>query len=316
MGRLAASIFLALSATAIADSWVDPELSATKTPVLGDHLRVALPFGMRLAPRRESIMSAENSAEDETRAMLDDKSARFVMMAQELYALAGTDAKASIEAVYKTGDFKSALEPLTLPKPLVGYATAPIVSTDRPANLAYAAWIANGDGTIQLLSFYINPAGAAQGPKWTELGKRIVESLAPGSRVLARSAGDRALGDLAMAVPDDWVVSAQPGPDFAVFHLRKLVVLGQDAPSCGVYIGDHPSLQHTQQNSTATTATGAGKMLGAKVEWSTWGSDTSWSTETIVKHPGGAGMVHVFCSAGSEKGLADLRAMAESLHRN
>jgi hypothetical protein len=314
MGRLSASIILALCVTAIADSWVDPKLSASKTPVLGDHLRVALPVEMRLAPRRESIMSAENSAEDETRAMLDVESARFVMMAQELYALAGTDAKASIEAVYKTGDFKSALEPLALPKPLVGYATSPIVSSDRPANLVYAAWIANGDGTVQLLSFYVNPAGAAQGLKWAELGKRIVESLAPGSRMLARNAGARALGDLAMAVSDDWVVSAQPGPDFAVFHLRKLVVLGQKAPSCGVYIGDHPSSQHEQQNSDTTTTLVAGKVLGSRTEWSTWGSNGSWSTETMVKHPGGAGMVHVFCSAASESELAGLRAMAGSLH--
>jgi hypothetical protein len=126
---------------AMAEAPADKKLAPTKTSLRGDHLSLALPAGMKIAPRRASIMSAENSSEDETRAMLDDGKARFVMMAYDLYALGGADVKATIEADFKRGGHAGKLEPLALPKPLVGFATMPpAVTKDREANLAYAAW--------------------------------------------------------------------------------------------------------------------------------------------------------------------------------
>jgi hypothetical protein len=294
----------------------DKKLAATKTPILADHLAVALPAGMKVAPRRASIMSAENSGEDETRAMLDDGKARFVMMAYELYALGGADLKATVEADVKRAGYSGKLEPLALGKPLVGFAVAPAtVTKDKDANLAYAAWIASGDGSMQFIAFYVNPDGAAQGASWTALGKQIIATLAAGKRTLAPKAGDRVLDDLAITVPDGWVASAQPGPDFTVHHLRKLVVLGGAAPSCGIYVGHHPSLQHKQQDAKAKPATVAGKLFGAKVDWSTWTEGGRASTEVMAKHPNGRETVHVFCSAGTEPELGDLRKLVETLRK-
>src|SRR5262245_7564988 len=123
---------LAAPSIAMADAPADKKLSQTRTSLLGDHLTIALPADMKIAPRRASIMSAENSGEDETRAMLDDGKARFVMMAYELYALGGTDVKATVEADFKRGGYAGALEALALPKPLVGFATTPAtVAKDR-----------------------------------------------------------------------------------------------------------------------------------------------------------------------------------------
>lgn len=304
-------------ALAMADSPADKKLVATRTALLGDRMSVMLPAAMKVAPRRESIMSAEAAGEDETRAMLDDGKARFVMMSYELYALAGTDVKATVEADAKSQGLTAPLEVLALPKPLVGFAIAPAVGKDREANLAYAAWIASGDGTMQFVAFYVNPDGAAQGPAWAALGRKIAATVAPGKRVIAPKAGDRKLSDnLAITVGDGWVATQQPGPDFTVNHLRKLVVLGQAAPSCGVYIGHHPSPQYRQTDATAKTTKVAGKLLGGKVEWTTWSASGRASTEAMAKHPSASDTVHVFCSAASDAELVELRKMAETLRKS
>lgn len=294
----------------------EPKLSSTSSPVLGDRLTVKLPDGMKIVPRRASIMSAENSGEDETRGMLDDGSARFVMMAYELYALAGTDAKATVEADFKGAGYTGTLEPIALTKPIVGFGHTPAtVTKDKEANLVYAAWIVNGDSTLQFVAFYVNPAGAAKAASWSALAKKVAATIGGGKRTLASKAGDRTLESLQMTVPDGWVMAAQPGPDFAVYHFRKLVPLGSKMPTCGVYLGHHASLQYTQQEAKVTPAKVPGTLFGAKVDWMTWSLNGRWTTEVIGKHPSGPDTVHVFCSAGSEAELADLRKLVTTLRK-
>lgn len=292
---------------------------APRAPLLGDRLTISLPVTMKVIPRRASIMSAESSGEDETRGVLDAGKARFVMMAYELYALAGADPKATIEADFKSAGYTGTLAPLALPKPLVGYGHTPAtVTKDKEANLAYAAWIVNGDGTLQFLAFYVNKDGAAD-PKdaasWSALASKVTATLAGGKRALASKAGDRALEGLAITVPDGWVMAAQPGPDFAVYHLRKLVPLGSKMPTCGIYLGHHASPQYAQQDAKVTPTKSPGTLFGAKVEWMTWSANGRWTTEVLGKHPAGPDTVHVFCSAGSEPELADLRKLAATLRK-
>lgn len=294
----------------------DPKLSTSPSPLLGDRLTAKLPQGMKVVPRRASIMSAESSGEDETRGMLDDGKARFVMMAYELYALAGTDPKATIEADFKRAGYTGKLEPLALPKPLVGFGHAPAtVTKDKEANVAYAAWIANGDGTLQFIAFYVNPDGAAKGASWSALGKQVASSITKGKRTLASKAGDRTLDALMITVPDGFVMAAQPGPDFAVYHFRKLVQLGAQMPSCGVYLGHHASPQYAQQDAKVTPTKTPGTLFGAKADWMTWSLGGRWTTEVIGKPPAGPDTAHVFCSAGSEAELADLRKLAATLRK-
>ena len=300
----------------VAAAPADRKLATTKSPLLGDRLQVALPDGMKVVPRRASIMSAESSGEDETRGMLDDGTSRFVMMAYELYATAGSDPKTTVEGDFKSAGYTGKLEPLALPKPLVGFGHTPAtVSKDKEANLTYAAWIVNADGTLQFVAFYVNRAGAAQGASWSALAKKVVATLAAGKRTLASKAGDRALESLVMTVPDGWVMAAQPGPDFAVYHFRKLVPLGGKMPTCGVYLGHHASPQYTQQDAKVTPAKTPGKLFNAKVDWMTWSNNGRWTTEVIGKHPAGSDTVHVFCSAGSEAELKDLRKLVETLRK-
>ncbi len=128
-------------------------------------------------------------------------------------------------------------------------------------------------------------------------------------------AGPKTLGDLAVTLPDNWVTSAQPGPDFNVFHLRKVVVLGGKAVGCGIYLGHHASPQYSQQDVKVTPTKSAGTLFGAKAEWMTWSVNGRWTTEVIGKHPAGPDTVHVFCSATTEPELADLRTLIGTLKK-
>ena len=141
--------------------------------LLGGRLEAALPAAMKLQARGHHIMAAEASGEHETRAILDLGPARLVMMTYELFALTGSDFQAAIFADKQaqgepTDAFR--LEPLTVAAPLTAIAELPTaIPGDADANLVYGAWIGHADGTVQLLAFYVNPAGARDAAPWAQL---------------------------------------------------------------------------------------------------------------------------------------------------
>ncbi len=313
MAIIVAACAVVIPATSSAD--VPTKLAGKPTALLGDHVEVSLPTGMKLEARGHDIMSADQAGEDETRAVLDDGSARLVMMAYELYATTGPDFKAAATADANQQLPNIALEPVALSKPLAGFAAVPPTKGDQEANLIYMMWLGNADATVQVLAFYINPAAAKTTDKWLALAKKIAATAVAGKRVLATKAGDRALEDLVVTLPDGWAVTPQPGPDFVVFHLRKTVVLGTSAPGCGIYLGGFASYQYSQNGiDAAHVKKVAGKLMGANVDWYVWNADRSSTTEAMTKTPKGE-TAHVFCSAPTEGQLADLRKLAETLRQ-
>src|SRR5207344_1243206 len=111
--------------------------------------------------------------------------------------------------------------------------------------------------------------------------------------------------------PDGWAITAQPGPDFTVYHLRKLTILGAPAVSCGIYLGGHASYQFSQSGIDKTKVkTSPAKLFHTAATWQTWTADgTRFTTEAMAKHPGGSATIHTWCSADTEPALADLRKM-------
>jgi hypothetical protein len=307
---------VALSMTAHAE----PKLATTPTPVLSDHLTLSLPQGMRIEARGHSIMAADASAEHETRGVLDVGKGRFVMMAYELFAAPGADFKASVNASLKAEGVTATLESLAIPAPLVGFGAAVTTTGKDDANLIYMAYVASGDHSVQMLAFYVNPDGfTADAAGFTALAKKMSASIRAGKRALDVKAKDhkfRGAGSdkLVVSAPDGWVSSTQDGPDFSVYHLRKMVDLGAtDSPSCGIYIGGHPSFQHTQAGvPDAKVKQVAGKLLGGATSWHEWTNGARTMTEAIVEHPLQKSLrLHVFCSAAGD--LTPLRKIAETL---
>jgi len=287
-------------------------LAATRTHLLGGHITVALPVGMKIEARRADLMSAPAPDQDETRAVLDVGKVRLVMMANERYAFASGDPRAAVQADLAKGFPKAKLEALTLAQPLRGYGAAITLPEVGEANLVYVAYLINADGSVQQVAFYVNPEGTQHAADWTALARKIAASASAGARHLDAKGGARALGPLRITLPQGWVTHSQPGPDFAVYRLTKLTPLGSSPLTCGIYLGGYPAFQFRQAGIDASqTRQVKGALLGGVTEWVVWRHDGRSETEAMAKHAGQR--VHVFCSADAEADLAGLRQLAATL---
>ena len=281
---------------------------AATTPLLADRLRIALPGEARVVPMPHDLMAAPASDEDETRVVLEDGDERLVVFAEELYALAGADFLGSVRHFLAVAD---AGAPPRIER--VAEVAAPLQAISaRPAQpreigedtvLLSALYVAQGEGPVEGLTFAVNEAGRRHSERWASVAERIARSVTPGSAALSLAAGPRKLGwpheapSLQVTVPAGYAATIQPGPDFIVFHLRRLAPLGELSPALGIYLGDHPQ---TQQTSEATPAGAvSGTLLGRSVDWSTWTTPsgpgqppTQWS-EARAPVPGQTQVVHV-----------------------
>jgi hypothetical protein len=284
-----------------------------------------MPAAAQVEARGHSIMAAPTSAEEETRVVVDAAKERLVLMANELYALSGGDpekaARAAVAASWGQEAATIRLEKLAVAPPLRAVAVIPRrPDSTREANLVLGLYVGNGDGTVQYLAFYANPAGARDAAGVAALCRKIATTVSAGSRKVSSEAGARSfpgLSDdrLVITVPDGFVASIQPGPDFSVYRLRKLSPLGQPASVCGIYLGGHPAYQYRQTQSPPDKVTPIkGRLLGRGIEWKNWSVVHDTMSEIIVPYPKGEGMfMHVFCSASSPEEVKALRAIAETL---
>lgn len=295
-------------------------LGAKPTPLLADHLAMQLPEGARVEARQVSVMSAAEPDADETRAVLDLGDTRFVVMAQELHALAGPDFARAVRDTVKAGT----VDPLAVAAPLAAMAvTPPPLDWDRAANLVFSAYVAHPDGTVQLVAFFVSPKGKKRGAAWAALARRAAATLTAGSRRVAASGGERHFGPtdgtgIRVNVPAGHSSTLQEGPDFLVVRVRPVVELGKPFAGCGIYIGGHPGYMYERAEVAADAVKRApGKLLGVETEWLTWTQEGTSTVEAIVAHPAGRGLkVHAFCDAPSVAELGPLRALVENARRD
>ena len=301
------------------------KLQPAVTPVdlLAGRLRVRVPAGARNEARGHSIMAAPESAQQETRLVLDAGRERLVMMTYELFATAGNDLAAAVRRDLADGPAPQAVEALALPGLRAVTVVPAVLDLKREAILILGVYVALPDATVQSLAFFVNPSGAADLPGATALARRIAATLTAGPARLASLAGPRLLSDgLSLTVPAGYIATNQEGPDFVVHHLRKLSPLGQPAARLGLYVGGHPSYQHRQVDEPpAALKQTPGKLLGRDIEWHSWtrGRDPVQArTMEAILPLSGSGvdpglLLHVFLTAATDAELADLRQIAESL---
>lgn len=304
------------------------------TDLLAGRLRLKLPRGARLEARGHSLMAAPESAQHETRVVIDAntgtgsalKRERLVVMSYELFATAGPDLVAAVRKDLGDEQPLPAIEPLGVLGPeLRAVAVTPqTLDKTREAIPVLGVYVAQADGTVQYVAFYINPPAAEDVAGATGLARRIAATLAPGPRRLALTAGIRALSDgLKLEVPAGYALTRQDGPDFRVHHVRKLVQLGQTAPRLGVYVGGHPSFQYRQvERDTARppeVKRVPGRLLGRDIEWHRWTRGDKppvlVTQEAILPLSEGERwlVAHVFFSAEQDADLAELDKIAASL---
>jgi hypothetical protein len=335
-------VMMPKEATATATATATGALGALKvesaTDLLAGRLRVRLPKGARLEARGHSLMAAPESAQHETRVVIDAvsgavagagaalKRERLVVMSYELFATAGQDLLAAVRKDLGDDQPQPAIEAMSVAGPELRAVAVTPASLDktREAIPVLGVYVAQADGTVQYLDFYNNPPAAEDAAGATALARRIAATLAPGPRRLALTAGSRALSDgLKLQVPAGYALTRQDGPDFSVHHVRKLVQLGQPAPRLGVYVGGHPSFQYRQvERDTARppdVKRVPGRLLGRDIEWHRWTRGEkpplSVTQEAILPLSEGERwlVAHVFFTAEQDADLAELEKIAASL---
>ncbi len=318
------TVLMAASAPAQGLGGLKP--SDQDTELLGGRLKIRMPEKARVEARGHSIMAAPQAVTDETRVVLDAGKERLVLMAWELFARAGGDLPKAVEKVVSGwGDqWKGTrVEPLAVAKPLKQGVLVIPGGKDlaSEAILALTAYVENSDGMVQMLAFYVNPPAAQDLAGCASLARSLAATLSAGGKGLDLGAGDRrfpGVGDkdfLVLKVPEGYVATTQQGPDFSVYRLRRVGVLGEPGSTLGLYLGGHPSYQFRQAGDEATKPSRSkGKLLGQEIEWHGWSRGDASTTETILPFPGVDGFfLHLFLTAAKETDLAALRAVAETL---
>jgi len=190
-------------------------------------------------------------------------------------------------------------------------------------------YVAQADGTVQQVAFFINQSAAKEFNAATVLARSMAKTIAAGPQGLSSAAGDRELsayspGNAIFAtVPEGYVATLQQGPDFTVHHLRKLVPFGETAESLGLYLGYYPS-----SNREGFKEAGNSVFFGKQAQWyekeSTENGATAYFTSAIVPVSGPNTqatprensmplLADVFLFAGTHAGIEELKKVAATL---
>ena len=241
----------------------------TTIDALAGRLKISVPTGARIKAVQHGIMAAPESDHEQTRVFIDAGDERMVLMVYELFARAIPDLEGAARKETSRFPVKVDLQKWSLSAPMQAIAYFPVVPTkDQEANLVMGLFVVGSDGSVQELIWYVNPAAATQFTAALNLAKSIAKTVAPGTRALDSTSGERELSvysktkGIFISVPQGYAVTAQNGADFIVHHIHKVTPFGDASASLGVYLGDHPSA-----NREGFLEQGMVSLLGKKVSW-------------------------------------------------
>lgn len=276
--------------------------------LLAGRLKVRLPAGAKVSARPHSVMAAPGSVEEEARVLLvpGKPYARFVMIVSEVFELGSGNAVAdATEFVRADAEERYRVEALRVGPGLEAAAYVPEGRADgEHPSLVLGALVEAGDASLLSVQFYILPEMKGESPTWRAHAKQILGSFAAGPRKLDLSAGETKvpLGDedLVLARPQGYCLTSQAGPDFDVYHLRKVVRSGAPPTTLGVYIGGHPSFQYRQaEPPVANVGAVPGTFLGQATSFAEWQPFPDVQRREAIVKVGERDFVHVFATATS-----------------
>ena len=266
-------------------------------------------------------MGAPEPDESETWVTIDSGANRFAVFARELNRTAGDSLVQAATRAFEL--YGRDLVPVDVTgaslsdSRLRGAIMRPEVR-DVSAEVVPVYWVlvANTEGTVQEIGFYVNPEGASDIDAAEALADRIVDSLRAGSRTIDSEArtvyiGAGASGRLALEVPANAVYSLKEGPDFVVHYVDTLVPLGESGSGLGIYEGFH----------AGEPAEGARRVereiLGQTATWElideSQDGEGVYRADLLLDHPLGGGYLHLFIAASSPAAREQLMDVVSSL---
>lgn len=197
------------------------------------------------------------------------------ILAQEMLQLAPNNYEETVRKL--AGDVEAKIERLeTGNENLRVYAVWPEeISAGAEANLLLTLFVAHRDRSVELVTFFINGAAAADAGGSRVLGKRIARSLSAGPRPLKRVEGLTTLrapggSSVRLKLPKKSVITRDAvSGSSAQYTIHKMVTLG--APHAGtlsVEIGGGSDYRFKEF--TAEPIKRDGKLAGESTEWYAW----------------------------------------------
>lgn len=220
-------------------------------------------------------MGAPQADRSETRVVFQDGEKKLVVMADELFAVAGNDYGTRIsehlkgwakeeECEFNIADVNKQV--------MAGIPKMPNLKDD--AILCGAAFVRNKDDTVQRIGIYFNPEFYKTPEICSEWTKKILASIDFGSRKVAIEKGKKifefpgAQWSMGVDFPEGYVVTTQMGIDFLVYHILEIVPLGNNGKEIGIYFGGHPSYQHEKLEKDKIDKKSRNALLfGKQKEW-------------------------------------------------
>jgi hypothetical protein len=245
---LAVFFLLATALSQAADDLAQLRVSATRAEVLAGRLVLSVPDQAESHVLQHGIMSAPESDYEQTRIVIDAGEQRMVLMVYEPFACAGPDLEGPAQKLTGHFSMRVRFQRWSLTAPLRALAYFPVVpAKDQEANSVMGVFVAGSDESVQNLEWYVNLPAASQFDTALRLAKSIARTIAPGTRTLDTTGSERALSaysrtkSVFATIPQAYTVTAQPGPDFIVHCIHKIVTLGNENASIGVYLSNRPS---------------------------------------------------------------------------
>ncbi len=295
-----------------------------RASLLADRFSLRPIAGSKAVQRSHSVMAAAHSNTSETRLYLQHGDSRFVVFAEEQWALAGDDLAATARTYaklrFRWSEADATVEQLTIGKNARAVGLAPKkLDLTRKAVAAYLVVVAHTDGTMQTIAFFVTPDVAkAEGAAaaCTGLARKQAKTLVIGKRTIRRDGRRVAigLGDTTpiadLALPAGYVLHSTAGPDFTVHQLSRLATFGTPSPSLGIYFGGHPRLHDYEGEAT----TKPGTLFGADVTWSDVVTPTRHNRQLIAAVAGHKDVqTHVFMTTPSRSELAELMRVVDGM---
>lgn len=308
-------------ATGASSAAAAPTTEGAEQELLAGRIKVRLPEGAKVSARPHSVMAAPGSVEEESRVLLvpGKPYARFVMIVSEVFELGSGNAVAdATEFVRADAEERYRVEALPVGAGLEAAAYVPEGRADgEHPSLVLGALVEAGDASLLSVQFYILPEMKPESATWRAQAKQILGSFAAGPRKLDLSAGETKvpLGDqdLVLARPAGFCLTAQPGPDFDVYHLRKVVRSGAPPTTIGVYVGGHPSFQYRQaEPPVANVGAVPGTFLGQATSFSEWQPFPNVQRREAIVKVGERDFVHVFATA-AQSSMPELMTVVSNM---
>lgn len=295
--------------TVVADEPSVPPLSAEPIVLLDDRLLIHMPDGTKVQPRQVNIMAAEHPSAEESRLVYDRGEKRLVVMAYELFRVAGPKFADHLTNSAESGEESSLVYKMVLNQSSFQVYQSMSEPTKINDNVVHvvSARVVNSDQTVQALECYANAEAASDLASTKSLFEQALLTLEPGKRHLKLEARTERLNvysetkRILVDLPQGWAYWLETGPDFLVHRFREVVRFGEEAPSIGLYIGGHPSLHSSGQAFEQVPGT----LVGRQTEWFVTKYDERVSEEAILDASwlDEGLMFHAFISGRSETEL-------------